>query len=70
MSEECAEMNLSYRLTQTRKRHCPFFMGAGKVSGDALPRKLVAIEAIAVHYLKPGSQNGNPGSTEWRDTIL
>jgi hypothetical protein len=45
-------------------------MGSGKVSGDALPIKMVAIEAIAVHYLKPGSQNGNPGSTEWRDTIL
>jgi hypothetical protein len=34
-----------------------------RLSGHALPKTLVAIEAIAVYYSKPGRQNGkgNPG---------
>jgi hypothetical protein len=31
-------------------------MAAGKVSGDALPKNLVGIEAIAVYYSKPGGK--------------
>jgi hypothetical protein len=44
-----------------RKGYRPLFMGAGKVSGDALPENLVATEAMGV-YSEPGSQNGNSGS--------
>jgi hypothetical protein len=39
----------------------PVFTGRLPTSGDALPKNLSAIEAIAVYYAKLGNQNGNPG---------
>ena len=61
MSENCAKTRLSFPLTRARRRHRPLFMVLVRFSGHALPKTLVAIEAIAVYYSKPGRQNGNPG---------
>jgi len=36
-------------------------MGGSNVSGDALSKNLIAIEAIAVYCPKPGGPNGNSG---------
>jgi type VI secretion system Hcp family effector len=51
----------SFPLTPTGRGHRPLFMVLVRLSGHALPKTLVAIEAIAVYYSKPARQNGNPG---------
>jgi hypothetical protein len=38
------------------------FHGAGRTFRSSAAKNMVAIEAIAVYYSKPGRQNGNPAS--------
>jgi hypothetical protein len=48
-------------LTPAGRGHRPLFMILVGLSADPLAKKLVALKAIAVHYRRLGSQNGDPG---------
>jgi hypothetical protein len=60
VSENCAETRPSFPLTRAGRGHRPLFMVLVRLPGEPLVRKLVKLKAIALYYLKLGSQNGNP----------
>ncbi len=64
MSENWVETHRGYRLAPTRTGETALLMDTGTpdtFSDDALPRKSLAIEAIAVYSWRSGGQDGNPG---------